>query len=100
MATPPNMLGISLSAAVPLRIMELRGKGGPDEADWRRAKDFGPVLAERGDRLLFRGKGKKDEGEAAKMFNETAHAIAVMSFLPWGIRVFGQHFQGLQSEGG
>jgi hypothetical protein len=85
-----NNLSIALSAAVPLHIVELKAKGGPDAADLKKAQELSQILGERGDILLFGG-GKK--GEAADMFNSTAHALAVLSFLPGGVKLFGGHWE-------
>ena len=90
-----SLLAISLSAAVPLRIMELQRQGGPTEMDWRNAADFGQILAEKGDVLQFGyGKRKPQAGEpsVADLFNRLAQALAVLAFIPGGVRVFGMHF--------
>ena len=52
-------------------------------------KTLPDLLGSQGDVLLFGG-GKK--GEAADMFNKMAEGIALMSFLPGGVRVFGVHW--------
>lgn len=91
MSRTQSLLSVSLSAAVPLRIMRMYEKGGPDDADFIRARKAGELLGEKGDLLMFKS---KKEGETAKVFNETAHAIAVLSFCPGGIDIFGQHFEG------
>ena len=83
-------LPIAMSAAVPLYIMQLQKKGGPDAEDMKRAQDISAKLGGHGDILLFGG-GKK--GECAEMFNETARAIAVLAFCPGGVNVFGSHFE-------
>ena len=84
--TDSDLLSSVLEAAVPLRIAELQVQGGPSSEDWFTAKAFGPVLVEKGDILLYGGKKK---GESSKMFNRLAHSIAVLSFLPGGIEIFG-----------
>ena len=48
------------------------------------------LLGSRGDLLLFGG-GKK--GEVAALFNKVAKSIAIMSFWPGGITLFGQHWE-------
>lgn len=80
----------ALSAAVPLRILELRQRGGPSSSDWESACDFADTLAEKADRLLFRSSKK---GETAELFNRLAAAIAVLSYAPGGVSVFGLHFE-------
>lgn len=83
-------IGCFVSASVPLRIMAiLKEYGEPTDRHWEEARDFADVLGEKGDVLLFGGK----KGEAASLANTLAQAIAVMSFLPGGIRVFGQRFE-------
>lgn len=80
-----------VSAAVPLRIMAiLQEYGEPMQQHWNEAGDIGQLLAEKGDLVLFKG-GKK--GEAAAVANALAQAIAVLSFLPGGIEIFGQRFE-------
>lgn len=85
-----QLLAIGLSAAIPLRIAELKAKGGPDDDDYERARQYSRTLAERGDVLMFRG-GKP--GEAAELFNRLAEAVAVMAFAPGGITLFGDHWE-------
>lgn len=84
------LLPIALQAAVPLRIIEIREQGGPGSEDLERLKRFSRELAEHGDKLLYRSKKK---GETAKLFNELGFCIAVMSFCPGGITVFGSHWE-------
>lgn len=85
-------LAIALSAAVPLRILMMEAKGGPDDFERKEATAFSDVLGEKGDRLLFRSAGKP--GEAADLFNQLARAIAVLAFCPGGVNCFGAHYEG------
>lgn len=85
-----ELLPIALSAAVPLRIMELQERGGPTDTDMERAQQFSNDLGQHGDILLFRG-GKR--GETAALFNGLAFSIAVLAFCPGGVKVFGQHWE-------
>jgi hypothetical protein len=64
----------SLEIAVPLRIPELQRRGGPTDTHFEMARSFSIVIAEKGDILLFGGK----KGEAARLFNQLAEALAVM----------------------
>ncbi|GHO76476.1 hypothetical protein KSD_42470 [Ktedonobacter sp. SOSP1-85] len=82
-------LAIALSAAVPLRVLALYERQGPDEKDLEAARQAGTLLASKGDRLLF---GSQGRGETAKLFNHVAQALAVLSFAPGGVTCFGQHF--------
>ena len=83
-------LSIALSVAVPLCIEQMKSLGGPSTSDFVEAAKFGRVLSEKGDILLFGGRKK---GETANMFNKTAKSIAVLSFCPGGIELFGCHFE-------
>lgn len=82
----PGWLGM----AVPLHLLDLKERSGPDEADLHAARAFSKTLGERGDVLLF---GSKKQGEAAKLANDLAHAIAVLAYCPGGITIFGQHWE-------
>lgn len=86
-----SLLRNTLRLAIPLRIMQFEKQGGPTGTDFDRARDFGPVLAEKGDVLQFGGKHK---GEAAQLFNELARTIAVLAFQPGGVKFGGDHWQG------
>jgi hypothetical protein len=48
------------------------------------------LLASKGDILQF---GSKKKGEAAEIFNRVAEAIAIMSFCPGGVTLFGEHWE-------
>jgi hypothetical protein len=89
-AQPPTLPAF-LEMAVPLEILRLRQEGGPTDADLERARTLVQPLLERGDVLLF-GRGKP--GEAGALAGRLANAIAVLSFAPGGVRVFGQHWIG------
>lgn len=90
-----EVLIISLSAAVPLRIAEFKARGGPTTADFRRVRDNADIIASGSDNMMFRG-GKK--GEAAKLFNVLADALAVMSFVPGGVEFAGLKFESKAAE--
>jgi hypothetical protein len=51
---------------------------------------FANVIASCGDEILYKS---KDAGKTAKLFNNLAQAIALMSFSPLGIDIFGLHFE-------
>lgn len=91
-----SLLASTLSIAVPLRILDYEARGGPGAPDFERAREFGVVLASQGDTLLFGGK----KGEAASMFNQVADAVAILSFCPGGVKLFGNHFVGRWPGGG
>lgn len=86
-----SQLSMALSAAVPLRMMAMAERGGPDASDMKKAQEAVGLLGEKGDRLLFKSAKK---GETANLFNSLAHAITVLSFCPGGVNTFGQNFDG------
>ena len=85
-----DLLPMVMRLAAVLQIARLKEKGGPDDADMRKARETSDMLGERGDVLLCGG-GKP--GECADLFNRTAHAIAVLAFCPGGVEVFGARFE-------
>ena len=82
-----NHLPIALSAAVLLYMLELQEGGGPTLKDVESCKDIAQLIAEKGDQLLYRGK------ETSIVFNELARGIAILSYAPGGVTVFGQHYE-------
>lgn len=64
--------------------------GGPTPEQWHDTKEFGAVLAEHGDTLLY---GSKKRGESAALFNRLAKTIAVLAFVPGGISIMGAHYE-------
>lgn len=86
-------LAISLEAAVPLWMLEIKQRG--RAAWWSRIEANRDIwmnnIAERGDVLQYGG-GKK--GEVAKLFNELAEALAHMAFMPGGVRFGESHWEG------
>jgi hypothetical protein len=85
-----NPLSEALAAAVPLFIERLQERGGPSAVELARMHDLSTALGERGDVLIFGG-GRK--GEQAELFNRTAEALAILSFLPGGVTLFGSHWE-------
>lgn len=77
-----------LQLAVPLWIMKLRSLM-PD-ARFALLEGAADAIASRGDVLQFGG-GKK--GEAAELFNILARALAVMAYVPGGVRFAGNHWE-------
>ena len=79
----------TLSAAVPLWIEVMK------KLSWEERKKIASecsqiAVAEHGDNILFRG---HKEGETAAAFNALARGIAVLSFCPGGVTLFGMHFE-------
>jgi hypothetical protein len=82
------LLCATLECAVPLWVERVRG------TPWTQRIARGHELAERlmgpgGEMVMFRGK----PGESAARFNDLAEAVAILSFAPGGITVFGLHFE-------
>ena len=85
-----DLLRIALSAAVPLRIMALRARGGPSDFDVKMVREASQLLGEKGDLLMFRG---RKHGETAKVFSVLAESLAVLAFCPDGVTFFGEHWE-------
>lgn len=88
-------LSIALQTAVPLWVAEIKDRGGLSGADLQSARETSTLLASKGDVLLFGG-GKR--GEVATVFNRVAKAIAILSFLPGGVTLFGSHWESKMEE--
>jgi len=80
-----------LALAVPLLIAEMARRGGPADEDYARVASYTNDLAYHGDDLLY---ASRKPGETSCRFQQVAEAIAVLSFCPGGIAVFGLHFDG------
>lgn len=90
-----GLLPLALSAAVPLWILRMQKVGGPTEAEFADAAAFGQVLAEKGDVLMYGYKDRKTpagQPSVADLFNRLAKSLAVLAFVPGGVRAFGMHF--------
>jgi len=82
-----NHLCALLQCAVPLRIAELRARGGPTELDFDTAQDSVLMLVEEGDALMARTK------RTALVTGKLIHMAAVLAFLPGGIECFGARWK-------
>jgi hypothetical protein len=85
-----ELLAEMMRMAVILRIEELKARGGPTDDDRKKAQETSDMLGEHGDELLFKS---EKPGRTAELFNRTAHAIAVLSFCPGGVTLFGATFE-------
>jgi hypothetical protein len=76
-----------LLTAVPLQMMALAAKGGPDAADRVAMAGYAQTLAEHGDDLLFGGT------HAAGAAADLARSVALLSYMPGGVTTFGLRFE-------
>lgn len=83
-----DLLAISLSAAVPIWIHDLQQRADLPEYSQQRCPEISQIIAEKGDRLLYRKKG-----ETAGVFNALAEGIALLAFAPGGVTIFGNHYE-------
>jgi len=90
-----GMLEMMIEPAVRLRMIEMSEGGGPTDADFARLHKTARLLGECGDVLLYGGSKKMDGNvvTAAVVFNALAHAVAVMSFCPGGVELFGVKYE-------
>lgn len=87
-----ELLKISLSAAVPLHIAEMKSLPWAEVS--RIASEASQFIAEHGDALMY-----KTKGVTAKAFNHLAKGLAALSFVPGGVKFLGMHFEA-RHEGG
>jgi len=59
------------------------------------ATEASQYIAEKGDNILFKSKKK---GDTAKAFNELAKGVAILSFAPGGVKLFGMHFENVHPD--
>lgn len=85
-----NLLATHLDVQVQLYICLFLERDGPTDEDFAKASDISLLIAERSDNILYRGKKK---GETAELVSKLAWGIALMSFCPGGIKVFGRHWE-------
>src|SRR4030067_3172355 len=81
-----HLLEIAIAFAVSLVLIKIKSGSVPDV----NLKEVSSLLANKGDNLLYRS---NKDGETAHIFNETAKAIAFLSFAPGGVRVFNHHWE-------
>lgn len=89
-ATSYHPLPDFLQLAVPIAIADIKRRGGVTDVEIDIARNFVDDLASRGDILLYRSDKK---GETAKIFADFARVVAIASFFPGGIHIFGCHYQ-------
>lgn len=82
-----ELLKAHIGLCVPLRIHEIQQEGQPLSEHFARIQPYAQRLGEFGDHLLFRG------GKTTEMANILVDSIAVLSFVPGGITLFGMHFE-------
>jgi hypothetical protein len=84
------LLAPALGAAVSLYVLKFQQRGGITEEDIARVQSYLQDVLVHGNDLYHRS---KKVGETAKRFDQVAEMIAVLSFAPGGITVFGLHFE-------
>lgn len=89
-----TLLQLTLQTAVPLWINELQDKRW-DHIQNSRIPYIVDQIASHGDNILYCGKTK---GDTAKAFNALAEGIAILSFCPGGVKVFGGHWEAKHPE--
>jgi acetolactate synthase small subunit len=88
-------LSLALSAAIPIRMLRLIKRSGPEDEDFERVHMYVQDFVERGTDLFFSG---SSEGVKADRFEQVVDAIAVLAFCPGGLTIFGEHYQGPERQ--
>ena len=83
-------MALFLDVSVLLRILELKERGGPTEEDFKRVQTYQQLIGEKGNFLWTKSEKK---GITAKVANAVADCIAVLSFVPGGIEIFGRRWE-------
>lgn len=85
-----SMLVESLAIAVPLWVERYAGKVSWEEAQRRARICVQHLMGPGGEDILF---ASTRPGGSAEAFNRLAEGVAIASFQPGGITVFGHHFE-------
>lgn len=88
--TSESLLRTSLQAAVPLNAMTLADRSWDELLEM--ARESSQIVAEKGDIILYRSSKAGEAGETAHAFNALARGIAILSFAPGGVTIFGDHY--------
>lgn len=91
MSTNDTLLLITLEVSVTLAILDLKAAGGLDSlTDWQleQVREYSDQLGGEGDTLLFKTKGK-----TAQNFARLSECLAIMAFMPGGVKLAGLHFE-------
>lgn len=94
MSRQASIMGTTLQVAVPLWVENIKAQRDalPPGLFWETittsAKRCSDVIAEQGDCLMFKSRGK-----TATAFNALAEGLACLSFCPGGVRFMGMHWE-------
>lgn len=83
-----DLLCLTLDVAVPLWIQQIKKL--PFDLKQKRALECSQIIAEKGDIILFKSNKK---GETAKAFNCLAEALAILAYLPNGVKFGTRHWE-------
>jgi hypothetical protein len=84
-----ELLRMQLELCVPLRIHEYKQMGGPSDLDFARIRNEYPqYIGSHGDAILFR-----EKDTTTRAVNMLVDGVAVLSFVPGGVTLFGMHFE-------
>lgn len=79
-----------LATTVPLKIQEIEDQAGPTLEDFVNLGPFAEILGSQGDVLLFGGGKPMLQHQIA---DQLARAVAIMSYIPGGVKLFGVTFE-------
>ncbi len=84
-----ELLRMHLELCVPLRIWEYQQQDGPSDLDFARIRtEYSEYLGSHGDAILYR-----EKDTTTRAMNMLVDGLAVLSFCPGGVTVFGLHFE-------
>lgn len=83
------LLLMHLELCVPLRIDDYCSKGGPSDLDYERIRaEYPQYLGSHGDAVLYR-----EKNTTSRAVTVLVDGLAVLSFCPGGVTMFGMHFE-------
>src|SRR5258708_6899033 len=85
--TKLELIQCTLTTAVHLAIADLRHAGGPSDWHYEQASEFASQMGAEGDSILYRTK------RTGAIMARLCEVVAVMAFVPGGIKLFGLHFE-------
>jgi hypothetical protein len=84
-----ELLKMFLEATVPIQIAELSRHGGISDWHLERVAGYSEMLGSQGDAILYYSKG-----QTSKMVAVLSECLAVLAFMPGGVKFAGLHFEG------
>lgn len=83
-----ELMMIHIEMVVPLMTYEISQRGGIQEWQLEQVSEYADLLGGQGDALQYYVKG-----QSGKMMNILCECLAILSFMPGGVKFSGLHFE-------